>query len=168
LKTVELGRVARAHGIRGEVKIDLHFRGSDLLLELESVLLARPGEEPLPRTIESARRADKFILVRFHGIADRNAADELRGALVLVPREALPEPGEGEYYLTDLIGARVVGPDGDVGRVVRVVTHPSVDSLIIETPEGSTVEQPLVSAWVLDVDPEQPLVTLRTLDGLIV
>jgi hypothetical protein len=52
--------------------------------------------------------------------------------------------------------------------VVRVVTHPSVDSLIIETPEGSTVEQPLVSAWVLDVDPEQPLVTLRTLDGLIV
>ncbi|HYJ10420.1 MAG TPA: hypothetical protein VEX18_15455, partial [Polyangiaceae bacterium] len=79
---------------------------------------------------------------------------------------ALPAD-DSEYYLVDLIGAKVVGPEGELGTVIEIATHPSVDALVIRTLDGRTLEQPLIDDWVKRVSVAEKLVELSTLDGLL-
>lgn len=163
---VEVGRVARPHGVRGELRVHLHWSGSESLLEAESIVLRAAGREQSCR-VERARRANRVMLVKLAGVDTRDAADALRGAEVCVLRSALSEPETGEFYLCDLVGARVTAPSGEVGRVERVVTHPSVDALVIRTADGRLVEQPLSEPWIASVDVATGLVQLVSKDGLI-
>ena len=164
---VELGRVTRPHGVRGEVRVQLHWAPSETLENVREVTLMRGEDELGVRRVESARRADKAVLVRFEGVKDRDAAEALRGLRVCVPREALPAPEEGEYYLCDLIGATVTSPQGIVGRVTEVRVHPSVDALVIEAPDGRQFEQVIAEPWISRVDTARKLVELSSEEGLI-
>jgi 16S rRNA processing protein RimM len=164
---IEIGRVARAHGVRGELRVALHWPDSDALLEASEVLIELPDREPRRIEVVHARRADRAILLTLHGIADRDAATALRGAKVLVERSSLPAAEEGEYYLCDLIGARVVEPAGEIGEVVEIRSHPSVDCLVIRTASGSLLEQPMVLPWLERVDVAERCVYLSGRDGLI-
>lgn len=167
MKLVELGRVGRPHGIRGEVRVQLHFAQGDTLLGVASVVVSQKGKADRTYGVISARPAGKGVLLALEGVEDRDAADLLRGATISVPRGELPEPEEGEYYLCDLMGARVVGPSGDVGEVIEIRVHPSVDCLVIQTPDGKTLEQPLVEPWIERVDVEEGIVELSSTDGLV-
>jgi 16S rRNA processing protein RimM len=167
LPLVEIGRLTRPHGIRGEVRVHLHFAGSETLAHVPSVTLVRNGATLGERRIVGARRADKAMLLLLEGISDRDAAESLRGAGVCVPRGALPPLDDGEYYLSDLVGARVVAPDGPVGEVVEVRVHPSVDSLVVRTPDGRLLEQAIAEPWIERVDAVAMIVELSSTDGLI-
>jgi 16S rRNA processing protein RimM len=165
-----IGRVARAHGLRGELRIELHFAGSDALEHVSELWLSERAEDAtgaLCQRIEAARPVPKAYLVKLEGLSERNGADALRGKAVWVARSALPAAEPSEYYLVDLIGARVVGPEGEVGTVSEVVTHPSVDALVIRAPDGRTLELPLVPDWIKRVSVEEKLVELASLEGLI-
>jgi 16S rRNA processing protein RimM len=167
LTLVEIGRVTRPHGIRGEVRVHLHWADSDALDRVKSVTLVRDGKTLGDRRMKAARRVDKAYLLTFDGVTDRNAAEELRGCDVCIPREALPPPEEGEYYLCDLVGARVTAPEGDVGEVVEVRVHPSVDTLVVRTPDGRVLEQAIAEPWIARIDAVGKLVELSSMDGLI-
>jgi 16S rRNA processing protein RimM len=167
LKLVEVGTVARAHGVRGELRIRLHWAGSDALDAVKQVWLSRRGLSPEPWAIASMRRVPKAALVRLVGIEDRDEAERLKGATVSIPREALPPLEPGEYYLCDLVGCEVVGPQGRVGRVVEVRVHPSVDAVVVERDEGPAVEQPLSPPWLEEVDVEKKVIVLSSLEGFI-
>jgi 16S rRNA processing protein RimM len=117
--------------------------------------------------VESARRADRAILLRLAKVADRDAAGALRGASISLPRAALPDVPPGEFYLCDLIGLRVLEPGGLVGIAVEVRSHPSVDCLVIRTEAGRLLEQPLVAPWFERVDLKAGCVYLSGRDGLI-
>ena len=167
---LSIGRVSRAHGLRGELRVELHFAGSDALDQVDELWLAEGLEAPDGARvygIEAARAVPKAYLVKLAGIDDRNAAEALQKRSVWVPRSALPPSDEAEYYLVDLIGAKVVGPEGEIGTVVEIATHPSIDSIVIRTPDGRTVEQPLVPDWISRVSVAEKLIELSTLEGLI-
>lgn len=166
MSLIELGRVARPHGVRGEVRVRLHWEGSSTLLEVGEVVLRRGSAEQV-RRLERARRAGKAVLVKLEGVDGREEAGLLRGVAVCVPREVLPALEEGEYYLSDLVGARVVAPAGEVGEVVEVRVHPSVDTIVIRSPEGRLLEQALAEPWIQSIDPAAGLVELTTTEGLI-
>jgi 16S rRNA processing protein RimM len=163
---VEIGKITRPHGVRGELRVQLHWAGSEALEEVQLVTLVLKGG-PVERRVASARRADKAMLLRLVGVDDRDAAEKLRGAAVCVPRASLPKPEDGEYYLCDLIGARVTGPDGPIGEVVEVRVHPSVDTLVVRTPDGTLLEQAIAEPWILSVDADAKLVELASVEGLI-
>jgi 16S rRNA processing protein RimM len=163
---VELGRLTRPHGVRGEIRLHLHWEESTTLDDVKTVSLFRGGKSLGEYPLEAARHADKAVLVRLRGVDDRSIAETLRGAAVCVPRELLPPLEPGEYYLSDLIGARVVSPEGPVGEVVEIRMHPSVDSVVIRKPDGELVEQPLSEPWVAAVDAEAKLLELTSTDGL--
>jgi 16S rRNA processing protein RimM len=165
-----VGRVARAHGLRGELRIEPFNVDSDSLARVEQLWLSPDAEQAAVASrcdIDWLRPVPKAFLVKLQGVDDRNAAEALRGQAVWVARGELPETDSGEYFLVDLIGATVRGPDGDVGIVVEVATHPSVDALVIRTPEGGTLEQPLVDDYVQRVSVAEKLVELSSLEGLI-
>jgi 16S rRNA processing protein RimM len=164
---IEVGRIARAHGVRGELRVTLHWSESDSLLAADEVFVQPPGAESRVMKVESARRADRAILLKLAGVSDRDVASALRGATISVARADLPAVRAGEFYLCDLIGARVVDPSGEIGVVLEIRGHPSVDCLVIRTGDGRQVEQPLVAPWFERVDLDARCVYLSGRDGLI-
>lgn len=167
MKTIELGFVTRPHGVRGELKVKLHFEQSMALFEVPRVLLGNGDEAPKPYTVASVRRAGKGVLLALQGVATRDAAEALQGARICIERTELPALASDEYYLVDVVGCEVLGPTGTIGVVQAVEAHPTVDSLLIATPEGRVLAQPLDEAWIESVSIAERRVVLRTLDGLI-
>ena len=128
---VALAAIAGAHGISGEVRLKLFAESADSLKRHRQV---RAGDRLL--TLVSLK-GDRTPIARFAEIADRTAAEALRGQLVTIPRSALPPLEEGEYYHADLIGLPCESPAGEpLGKVVAVEDFGAGDLLEIETPDG--------------------------------
>ena len=128
---VALAAVAGAHGIGGEVRLKLFTEDGESLRRHKQV---RVGERDLTLTSVKDGRAP---IARFAEIADRSAAEALRGQLVTVPRTALPPLAEGEYYHADLIGLEAIGRDGNrVGTVAAIENYGAGDLLEIERADG--------------------------------
>ena len=169
---VPLAEIARPHGVRGELRLRLFNRDSDLLLELDEVLVRLPDGEEHEVSVESARRANDAILMRLFSVDDRGRADELRGSIVCARRRDFPALEEGEFYACDVEGARVVlegveGAESEVGRVRALRTYPSTSVLVVDAADGGRPwEVPLVSEVVRTVDVSAGVVTLATLAGV--
>ncbi|MGC4094684.1 MAG: ribosome maturation factor RimM [Polyangiaceae bacterium] len=164
---LEVGRVGRAHGVRGQVRVELHHPSSVALDGKKSLEIELPSGGARTLDLVSAARAGKAWLVKFAGVNDRDAAQALTGSRVLVARADLPPLEDGEAYLVDLLGAEVVAPDGVVGKVIEVAVHPSVDTLVIETPDGKHVELAMLPAFVARLDVAARRIELANRDGLI-
>jgi 16S rRNA processing protein RimM len=93
---VPLAEVARAHGVRGEVRLRPYNRDSDLLTRLDEVLVRFPDGDEQEVSVDSARAANEAILMKLHGVDDRDRAAELRGSILCARRGDFPalEPGE--------------------------------------------------------------------------
>ena len=128
---VALAAVAGAHGIKGELRLKL-FGSVDGLAAQKTVFVA--GVE---HRLDSVKAAGKGAIARLAGIADRSAAEALRGQLVEVDRAALPPLADGEYYHADLIGLACVDRDGiPLGTVAAVENYGAGDLLEVERPDG--------------------------------
>jgi 16S rRNA processing protein RimM len=128
---VALAAIAGAHGIGGEVRLKLFAQGIDSLTPHKAV---RAGQRVL--TLVSIRDG-KQPIARFAEVADRSAAEALRGTLLTVSRGELPPLGEGEYYHADLIGLPCESASGEpLGAVVAVENFGAGDLLEIEKPDG--------------------------------
>lgn len=163
---IELGVVARPHGIAGELRVHVFNPDSTMLEELAEVfLIGEDGEEPALVEIVSARRGPKALLMRLEGVGSREDAEALRGYTLCVPREALPELEEGEYYHADLIGLEAFDGPRPIGKVIEVVDYPSSECLKIERP-GGYLEVPMLPRWLDRVDLEGGSVYLKDLDDI--
>ena len=95
-------------------------------------------------TLKSVRPGNNGAIARFAEVADRNAAEALRGTELTVARAALPPLGEGEYYHADLIGLAAVSEAGEaVGTVVTIENFGAGDVLEIERPDGKRFMVPM-------------------------
>ena len=160
---VALAEVSRPHGVRGEVRLKVYNPDSDVLLGQTFVVLrAVSGDERRAR-VESIRRANDAFLLKLDGIDDRDRAEPLRGAEVRVPREVLPPPEPGEFYVCDVVGARLVDAGGtELDAVVEDLTsYPTVDVLVVRAAHGRRVEIALVDTLVERVEVDQGIVRVR-------
>lgn len=164
---VAVAEIARAHGIQGELRLKLYHEGSDLLAERPTLKLRLPDGTERGAEITSVRSANKAVLARLAGVTDRDAAEALRGAVLLVPRDEFPPLDEGEFYACDIEGARAELASGEVvGRVLALASYPTCEVLVVERADGSKLEVPLLDDYVASVDTEAGLVRLVTIDGL--
>lgn len=133
-RLIAVGRVAGAFGVRGEVRIAA-FTEEPLALARFRALKRQDGSPAL--VITTAREAKGGVICRCEGVETKEQADALRGLRLFVPRDALPEPDEDEFYLADLIGLAVVDPAGaPVGKVKSVQDFGAGDILEIIPEEG--------------------------------
>src|SRR3954464_499845 len=115
-RRIALAAVAGAHGVKGEVRLKLFSDSAESLSRHKKLFVG--GAE---RRLLSVREGGKMAVARFEGVADRGAAEALRGLLVEVDRTTLPPLEDGEYYHADLIGLAAVDREGRaVGTVVAV------------------------------------------------
>lgn len=164
---IEIGLVGRPHGLRGEVGVDFWADSPDLL---RGTLWLRPGRgAPRPHTVAAVRRHQGRPLVLFEGIADRSAAETLRGMHVLVPKDRLPEPGEDEVYLHELLGLRVLLNDtGTVLGTLDDVQMPGGQEVwSIRTADGKEVLLPAVEEFVASIDLDTREVRITPPPGLV-
>ena len=163
---IELGVVARPHGVTGEIRVHVFNSESTLLREIGEVfLLGEEGEEPALVDIVSTRQGSKVLLMRLAGVGSLEDADALRGYKLCVPRDALPELEEGEYYHADLIGLEAFEGSESVGPVIEVVDYPSAECLKIQRPDGF-LEVPMLPRWLDRVDVEGGKIHLKDLDDI--
>jgi 16S rRNA processing protein RimM len=170
---VPLGVLGRPYGLKGELRVNLFDSSSEVLLGLREVYLAAPAVEdelasPPHLEVVRCRRQGNDTVLRLEHIADRTAAETYRGSTVLVPRSALPEPDEGEYYDFSLIGLEVRAPDGHpLGQVVAVEHPPANDVLVVRlSPDGQFTDVPMVKEFLLEVDLTHRFVTVDLPPGL--
>ena len=150
---IALAEVSRPHGVRGEVRLRVFNADSDLLLAIETV---KVGDKE--RIVDHARRANEAILMKLRGVDDRDVADTLRGLSISVRRDEFPPLEEGEFYVCDVEGARVVFEGKDVGKVTTIRSYPSVEAMVI-----GELEVPLTDAFIEKVDVENGVVVLRAM-----
>lgn len=131
-RTVLMGRILGAFGVRGELKVESYSE------PLAAVLRYRPwilrDAAGTWREVEDVRGREtaKGVVARLPGVDDRDAADALRGTEILVPRTVLPPPAPGEYYWVDLEGLRVRTVEGvDLGTVAQVLPTGANDVLVV-------------------------------------
>jgi 16S rRNA processing protein RimM len=166
-RLVALAEIARPHGIAGEVRLKVYNLDSDLLRRRPPVTLRLPDGTERQVSLTAVRDADKALLARLAGVDDRNAAEALRGAVLLVRRDALPPVEAGEFYACDLEGAEAKLVSGEtVGHVTGLTSYPTCDVLVVERAGGKKLEVPLVEAYVSRVDAEKGVVELVTVEGL--
>jgi 16S rRNA processing protein RimM len=156
---IEIGRIARAHGIRGEVVIVTHDPDSELLATVETLWVG--GTE---RRVVRARSTHRGWLVQLEAVATRNEAEALRGQAIEVDRAALAL-GEDDILLDDLIGCQVQRLDGTPWGTIAAIEGGLQDRLVIH--DGEIERQlPLVDEFVASIDLEAGVVTVDPPEGL--
>ncbi|MCW2514884.1 MAG: rRNA-processing protein RimM [Mycobacterium sp.] len=167
-----VGRVVKAHGIGGEVVVDVRTDDPHDRFAPGTSLRARARDKS-ERTyvVDAMREHGGRLLVRLDGVASRDAADALRGSLFIVDTADLPPIEDpDEFYDHELEGLRVRTLAGrDVG-VVAEVLHTAAGEILAVRPEegdGPEILVPFVSAIVTAVSLEQGLVEIDPPDGLL-
>lgn len=128
-----LGQVGSPHGISGWVLVRPFTDSPDSLLDQEEWQLAAPdGRAMTVRLIEGAPYRNG-LRVRFEGVADRNAAEALKGWWVRIPRERLPPLAEGEHYRDDVLGFTVRNVEGvELGTVDYFTDLPAGAVMVVK------------------------------------
>ncbi|NNU27357.1 ribosome maturation factor RimM [Isoptericola sediminis] len=160
-----VARVGRAHGLRGEVSLEARTDVPDERFAVGAVLRTDPADAG-PLTVESARTHQGRWLVRFAEVADRTAAESLRGIELLVDVEDSVE--EDAWYPHELQGLRAELGDGTVvGEVVGLEHLPAHDALVVREDGGARTLVPFVRAIVPVVDVPGGRVVLDPPGGLL-
>lgn len=153
-----VGRVVKSHGVRGELVVEVRTDSPDERFAPGTRLLGRIGKEDTARdrevTVEAARNHSGRLLVRLGGVGDRDAADALRGMLLLVDSDSLPEPEDpDEFHDHQLVGLRALDTVGaELGEVTEVVHTPGGELLAIRLAGGTDALVPFVLEMVPEVD----------------
>ena len=162
---VNIGRVTSAVGLKGEVKIS----GDSENLKEGKVLLLRRGKQEIEAACKSVRYQKSTAVVRFDGIADRNAAEELRGYEVFLRATDLDELPEGQHYVMDIIGYSVYDKaSGEtVGTLRDVIQNTAQNILDIETSDGRQIMIPAVDAFMRGIDDENEIIEVELIPGFL-
>ncbi|MEU4519860.1 ribosome maturation factor RimM [Amycolatopsis sp. NPDC024027] len=166
---VVVGRIAKAHGIRGELAVDVRTDSPEQRFRIGAAVTTklRDGSKR-ELTIAAAREHSGRLLVRFEEVLTRDVAETLRGALLVADTATLPPTGDpDEFYDHELAGLRAELTDGTVvGKVVEVVHSPAGELLELDV-EGREVLVPFVHAIVPTVDIAGGRVVLDPPEGLL-
>ena len=165
---VTVGRIGRAHGIKGEVGIDVRTDEPDRRFA-DGAVVVTEAKVSRTLTVAASRWHSGRLLVKFAEVPDRTAAEQLRNLLIQseVDDDERPEDPD-EFYDRDLLGLAVRTTDGaDVGEVVDVVHLPAQDLLEIRRAAGNVVMVPLVEELVPEINVDKQYVVVADRPGLL-
>ena len=172
-----MGRIARPHGLYGEVSVEPRTDEPDRRFVVGAVLTTEPPKAGAPHgpgrparlTVRSSRWHQGRLLIRFEEIGDRTAAEAARGLVLVcvVDDDETPDDPE-EFYDHQLIGARVITTDGMlVGELTGILHGAGQDLLAVRTTEGDEALVPFVAALVPEVDVPAKRIVVEDRPGLL-
>ena len=165
-----IGRVVKAHGVTGEVVVEVRSDDPETRFAPGAVLRAKVSDHPeRDYVVATVRAHGSRLLVRLEGVGDRDAADALRGSWFFIDSEDLPPIDEPDiYYDHQLEGLRVRTTDGrDIGTVVEVLHTPAGELLAVNRGQAGELLVPFVSAIVTSVSLEDRIAEIDPPEGLL-
>jgi 16S rRNA processing protein RimM len=162
-----VGRVARAHGNKGQVIVNPETDFPEERFSVGRVLTIDQGDRRAERRIEAVRFHQGRPVVLLEGVATMDDAEALAGAELKVPASALAPLPERTYYRHDLVGCEVATKDGQVVGTVTGVEGPLERSLLVVASRGGEVMIPMVEGIVVTVDAEARVIVVDPPSGLI-
>ncbi len=152
---LKIGIILKPQGIRGEVKVKPYTDGAESFLGLKRVFL--DGEET---KLLSVRLGAGVAFLGLKGVPDRNAAELLRGKELFIPRSEAPDPGEGRYYIADLLGCEIFTEEGARLGVLKDIRQAASDIYTLER-EGKEVLFPAVKGVITEIDVAEKRITVN-------
>jgi 16S rRNA processing protein RimM len=154
-----IGRIVGAHGIRGEVKMEIHSDRPERLKQLRRVYF---NDDPTPRRLRGVRLHANQALLTFDDITDRDTAQALRGTLVRISGSQARPLEDGEFYHYQLIGLSVYDEAGQLlGKLEEILEAGEVDIYIVRDAERHEHLFPALKDVVLEIDPTADRVVVR-------
>jgi len=161
-----VGVIANTHGLRGEAKIFPTTEKPERFSYLEEVILdTKNGKKTLK--ITSVRFFKNLVIVKFQGIDNIDDIEKYKGCDLYVTREDALPLEEGECYIADLIGLKVVTEEGKDFGVLKDVMETGANLVFVAEHNGKEVLLPDIPDCVKDVDIEKQLVTVHIMKGLL-
>ena len=168
-----MGRVRRAHGLRGELVVEALTDEPDAIFAAGRRVFAgtRQGDVALDARELHITQSSPFKggwIVSFEGIADRSTAETWRDRYLLLPESEIAPPSDNEIFIHDLVGMRVVRITGEViGEVTEVFELPQGLLMDVRRPDAKSVLLPFDEQTVTNVDAEQRVIQIDPIAGLI-
>lgn len=161
-----IGEITKAQGIRGELKIHSFSGQPENLRHYKSLMLiGRKQEISAAFPIRSLRVQGTSAIVGLQGIADRNTAELYVGHGVLIARQDLPLPQDGEFYWRDIEGRKVITRDGrKLGTVSQLFSNGAQDIMVVTDGELDCMI-PIVGSIVVSID--QTEIVIDPPEGLL-
>lgn len=163
--TVAVGRITRAHGLKGEVAVFVMSEVEDRFADGATVWL----EDGRALTVDSSHRHGDRLLVRFREVRDRTEAEALSKALLVVPESASPDLPEGSWWDHQLVGCRVETDSGRALGELRDVIHTAANdvwSAVDDTDTETLI--PVLNDVLVDVDVAGKRIVVREIPGLTI
>lgn len=163
LERFKLGQIVNAVGLKGESKVYPYTDYKERFEELDWLYVEEKKYE-----IEKVRYNGNMAIIKFAGVSDRNAAEALKGKYLYVDRENARELDEDEYFVPDLIDIEVKDEEGNhMGRLSDVIQNSAQDVYEIQMDDGKKFMIPAVAAFILKVDIDNRVMTVRLIEGMI-
>ena len=164
---LQVGVISSTHGVRGEVKVYPTTDDASRFKRLKKVMLDT-GKEQLPLEIQQVKFFKQFVIVKFKGIDNINDIERYKRCPLLIEREDAVPLGEGEHFIADMIGMRVVTENGEVFGTLRDVMETGAnDVYIIDSEAHGEVLLPAIRECILEIDEAEGKMTVHLMDGLI-
>ena len=165
-----VGVIASVFGLKGECKIYPTGEEPDRFRGYGEVFVAREGEEEdqwQEYRILHVKSAGKMLILKFQGVDTPEEARLLLKREIYIPREKAVPLGEGEHYIADLMGCRVLDEnDTELGILEDVLKTGSNDVYVCRTKEGKELLLPVIPDCILEKKPEEGYVRAKLLPGL--
>lgn len=131
-----LGRIAKVHGVRGEVKVALHADGWTAFRGLARCWVGPSGGPLRPVEIQAEREHGRSVALKLAGVDSPEAAARLVGQEIAIPRREAPPPPDGAFYHYDILGLEVVAEGRALGIVREILETPAHDVYVIDGAVG--------------------------------
>lgn len=163
---LRIGVISSTHGIRGEVKVFPTTDYPEQFEKLESVFLDT-GKEMRKLEIQKVRYFKNMVIVKFCGYDNINDIEPYKGKDLLITREQAVPLEEGEFFIADLIGSRVVTEEGEeLGILDDVLETGANDVFSVKKADGKELLLPYIDECILEIDVDEKLITVHMMEGL--
>lgn len=151
-KQICIGTIVAPHGVRGDIRILPQTEHPEQFLDLDYLLL----DDGRTLHLTNARFHKRMALVKCREVNNMNEAELLRGKKVFIRTEDLPELEEGEFYVADLLGCKVIDTVGaEIGELKDVISTGSNDVYVVAAAEGKELLVPALKQHVKEINPEE-------------
>jgi 16S rRNA processing protein RimM len=164
---LRVGRISGAHGLKGALRFRPDNPDSDTLEQVKRIFLERDGASREFRLTAMTPLNATTRRITLEGVADINAAESLKGAVVMLATEDVPPPKPGEFYYYEAIGCEVFLPDGSrLGTIEEIFSNGAHDIWVVRDGEREVLV-PVIEDVVKATDFAAHRVTIEPIPGLL-
>jgi len=165
---LRVGTYVNTHGVRGEIKIYPHTDDVSRFSDLDYFYLDTKKDGLVKYEIKGVKYFKNMAILKLVGIDNINDIEKYKGSDLLITREQAVPLEEGEYFLCDIIGAKVItDEDRELGVIKDVMQTGANDVYIVKQQNGKEVLLPVIPQCILDINTEEGIVKAHIMPGLL-